>query len=422
MKIIVLGAGVIGVSSAYYLASHGHEVVVIDKNQSSALECSYGNGGQLSYSHITTWASEISFKAILKTLFLQNHYSSINSIDSKTLAWLYKFYLNSFKNKARQNSKNLYSIASYSNQLMDQLLKNEDIEFSFSSKGILHIYRSKTALDIALRDLKNLDISGIRPIEYSAEQVVEFEPNLIKLFDAKKLAGGILFSDDCLGNAYNFTTNLEKICKEKYGVNFIYNTEVKNLLTNFKKITGINTSDQVYNADAYVYALGYQGDSLLSGIKIQTDVYPIKGYSLSTQCSAEYIAPTQAITDIENKIVYSRLGDVFRVAGIAEFGSSKKENKNHLKYIREKMVNSFANYGDISNAIEWSSYRPFRPNSLPLICNVKKYPNLFLNTGHGSLGWTLALASGKILANLIDGNPISQFEFLAQENIEPNAK
>ncbi len=418
MKIIVLGAGVVGVSSAYFLASHGHEVMVIDKNNSSALECTYANGGQLSYSHVTTWASEISFSKFIDAVFNKKNFSSFNSFDSTTISWLYKFYRNSSKSIARQNSLKLYSIASFSRDLMTKLLEHEDIEFSYTNKGILHIYRNQKVMDKALKNLNNLEISGIRPIIYSADQVVEHEPNLIKALDAKKLVGGILFSDDALGNAYSFTTSLEDICKQKYGVKFLYNTEVKNLLTNFKKITGINTGNDVFTADAYVYALGYPGDNLLRGIRVNSNIYPIKGYSLSTKCNAEFIAPSQAITDVENKIVYSRLGDIFRVAGIAEFGGKETINKNHLNYIKDNMIKTFANYGNIETAFEWSGIRPFRPNSLPLVCNVKKYPNLFLNTGHGSLGWTLALGCASILSDIVDNKNNPQFEFLANENIE----
>ena len=417
MKIIVLGAGVIGVSSAYYLASQGHEVVVIDKNKSCGLDCSYANGGQLSYSHITTWASEISFQNFLHTFFSKNSYSSFNRFNLETISWLYKFYKNSNNSIARQNSQKLYKIASYSRYLITKLLDIEDFDFAYTTKGILHIYRNKSTMDKAINNLRKLDISGIRPLIYSADQCVEHEPNLIKALDEKKLAGGILFSDDALGNAYSFTVNLEKICREKYGVKFIYETEVKNLLTNFKKITAINTFHEVFSADAYVYALGYHGDKLLKGININTDIYPIKGYSLTTKCNAEFIAPSQAITDVENKIVYSRLGDIFRVAGIAEFGANAQMNKNHLRYINENMITTFANYGNVETATQWSGIRPFRPNSLPLICNVQKYPNLYLNTGHGSLGWTLALASAKILSDIVDNKLSQEFDFLAHENI-----
>jgi D-amino-acid dehydrogenase len=417
MKIIVLGAGVIGVSSAYYLASLGHEVTVIDKNNSCGLDCSYANGGQLSYSHISTWASEISFGTFLNAFFCKNSYSSFNSINCETLRWLYKFYQNSKASIARKNSQKLFAISNYSRDLMNKLVDQEDINFSYSTNGILHIYRNKLTMDKAINNLRSLDISGIRPIIYTADQCVEHEPNLVKALDSKKLAGGIFFSDDALGNAYSFTVNLEKICREKYGVKFIYGTEIKNLLTNFKKITAINTDKQVFTADAYVYALGFQGDKLLKGIKINSDIYPIKGYSVTTKCSAEFIAPSQAITDVENKVVYSRLGDIFRVAGIAEFGANPQSNKNHLKYINENMVRTFANYGDIQTTSQWSGVRPFRPNSIPLICKVNKYPNLFLNTGHGSLGWTLALGSARILSNIIENKPDSQFDFLADENI-----
>ena len=187
MKIIVLGAGVIGVSSAYYLASQGHEVVVIDKNKSCGLDCSYANGGQLSYSHITTWASEISFQNFLHTFFSKNSYSSFNRFNLETISWLYKFYKNSNNSIARQNSQKLYKIASYSRYLITKLLDIEDFDFAYTTKGILHIYRNKSTMDKAINNLRKLDISGIRPLIYSADQCVEHEPNLIKALDEKKI-------------------------------------------------------------------------------------------------------------------------------------------------------------------------------------------------------------------------------------------
>lgn len=428
MKIIVLGAGVIGVSTAYYLAREGHQVIVIDKNPSSAMECSFANGAQLSYSHTKTWAQDLAISNVVKSFFSHESNISLKNLDSKTLGWFYNFCKNSNSKKALENSKKIYEIAILSSKLMDEILREENelslrsfdngIAFNYSKKGILHFYRNQKKFDSEIVSVQKNNFIGNRPIIMNPQQCVEHEPNLIKLLDQKKLAGGILFTDDASGDAYKFTETLVKICRQKYGVDFKFGVEVKNLLTNHTKITGINTAEEVFTADAYVYAMGYSGEKLLSGIKVNSKIQPIRGYSISTNCSQMFIAPTNSITDAENKIVYSRIGEVFRGAGIIEIGMRNKLDKNHLNFLREQMVASFANCGDVENLVQWSGVRPYRPNSIPLICHISRLQNLYLNTGHGSLGWTLALASGKILNDLILNKLPLSLEFLSQENTE----
>jgi D-amino-acid dehydrogenase len=427
MKIIVLGAGVIGVSTAYYLASQGHKVIVLEKNNEPAHGCSFANGAQLSYSHTKTWAEDLSFSKFVKNTLNPSSFASLKKFDKETIKWLIKFNKNSARKNAVLNSQNLYSIAVYSKDLMKILLEKESQQdsswvdgrnFNYRKNGILHFYRNKVAFDKDIANIQYNLLSGNRPIVFSANQCIEHEANLVKLLDKKQLAGGIYYPDDASADSFLFTKNLAKLCVEKYGVEFHYNVEVKNLLTNYQKITGVNTGDNVYVADAYIYALGAISNKLLSGIKIKTDILPVKGYSLSIKCNEEYIAPTTCLTDIEKRIVYSRIGSVFRVGGIAEFASTdihKNSFSKPIKFLKNNLLSSFSNYGDMDSCIQWSGFRPLRPNSIPLICNSKKYPNLFLNTGHGSLGWTLALASGKIMSDLINNNTNPAFDFLNNE-------
>jgi D-amino-acid dehydrogenase len=231
----------------------------------------------------------------------------------------------------------------------------------------------------------------------------------------------LFFKDDESGDCYKFTQQLEKICKEKYGVKFNFNCDIKNLLTNYKKITGINTSEGVLVADKYIYALGASSISLLKGIGVETKIYPIKGYSLSIKCDDKFIAPNMAMTDNENKIVYSRLGNIFRVAGTVEMsGNNLTINKQNLNFLYENVQKTFADFGDIKNAKEWVGMRPFRPNSIPLIGEINKFSNLIMNSGHGSLGWTNSLASAKIIDDLLAKKPHKDFNFLNKEIHELN--
>ncbi len=422
MKVIVLGSGVIGVTTAYFLARAGHQVLVLDKNRYSALGCSEANGGQLSYSHVETWAAKSSLASILRAAIIPNSFLSLSQFaNKKFIKWFYEFYQNSQPEKSHESSRRLFRLTSYSKEVLSEILSEEkNLKFDYKNEGTLHFYRSQKKFDSAIKDAEFISSIGVKTQILTAEECVRKEPTLIKLFDEKNLAGGIFYEMDGSGNSLLFVRALEKICKEKYGVNFEYETEIKNLLTNYKKITGINTSKGVYVAHKYVYALGAMGDNLLKGIKVETKIYPLKGYSLSIAADEEFIAPRMALTDTENKVVYSRLGKIFRAAGTVEIcGLKPKKNKKNIAFLKSTVCKSFSDFGNINEVNDWSGFRPFRPNSLPLICEVKKYGNLFLNTGHGSLGWTLSAASGKILSGLVSDQKDERFGFL-EEELEDN--
>ncbi len=417
MKVIVLGAGVVGVTTAYFLARCGYQVTVIDKNQGPALGCSYANGAQLSYSHVETWAAKASLLSISTAVILPNSFLSLGNIfDRRFFSWLKKFYQNSPEEIAKENSRNLFHLASFSREALAEIIKEEKIEFNYKKEGILHFFTNQTSFDKAVKETEFHTSLGCRLQILNADQCVEKEPSLIKLFNEKKLTGGIFYEDDAIGDSLMFTQNLAKICRDKYGVNFEFNTEIRNLLTNRKKITGINTDKGVFVGDKYVYSLGAEGDKLLSGIGINSNIYPLKGYSISMTVGEESVAPETGLTDIKNRAVYSRIGNVFRAAGTIEIAKlSTKKNKKNIRFLKNILIQNFSNFGDISQAQEWCGFRPFRPNSLPLVCEVKRYGNLTLNVGHGSLGWTLSSGCAKIVANLFSNNTDNKFSFLEEE-------
>jgi D-amino-acid dehydrogenase len=423
MKVVILGAGVIGVTSAYFLARYGHQVTVIEKDSGPALSSSYANGGQLSYSHIENWAAKAALLSMAKAVISPGWFFSVwNFTDKKYLQFIYQFYKNSVSEISRQNSKNLFAISAYSREVFSEILAAEkELEFDYKKQGILHFYRNLKKFEAAVKEAEFHNSFGCRAHILKAEECLKKEPALIKIFDEKKLAGGIFYEADASGNCFAFVNSLEKICRQKYGVIFKYETEVKNILTNHKKITGINSGKEVFVADKYIYALGAYGNKILNGIGIDPKIYPLKGYSLSVNVDADFIAPKLALSDIENKIVYSRLGAIFRIAGTAEIcGLRSAENKKHLTFLKKTAFSTFSDCGNLSKIKNWSGFRPFRTNSIPLICEVKKYGNLLLNTGHGSLGWTLAAASGKILSDLISGRQNdrqenNKFKFLEDE-------
>ena len=422
MKVIVLGAGVIGVSTAYFLAKSGHEVVVIDKSNNSAEGCSNSNGGQLSYSHIETWSNKNSLISMAKNAFSPSSYLYLNDFSNKKFySWIGEFIKNSSQENSIKNSQNLFKISTLSKSLMLELLSEEPSlqngkSFDLSQKGILHFYRNKKTFEKEIKQIEKFNFTAGDVEILSIEDCLKKEPNLTKLSDEKNLAGGIFFKGDASGDCHKFTQQIEKICKEKYDVKFIFDCDIKNLLTNYKKITGINTSNGVLVADKYIYALGASSLSLLEGIGIETKIYPIKGYSLSIKCDENFIAPNMTMTDNENKIVYSRLGNIFRVAGTIEMsGNNLTLNKKNLNFLYNNVQKTFADFGDIKTAKEWVGMRPFRPNSIPLIGDFHKFPNLLINSGHGSLGWTNSLASAKIIDDLLAKKPNKDFNFLNKE-------
>jgi len=337
---------------------------------------------------------------------------------------MWQFYKNSKPAKARSNSEKLFELANLSKATLGKILTEEsDIKFDYKNSGILHFYRDKKKFDAAVREAQFYGELGHNPKILSAEDCVKKEPTLVKLLDEQKLAGGIFYENDASGNCAAFVRALEKICREKYGVVFEYNTEVRNLFTNYKKITGIHTNKSVFTADKYVYALGASGSRLLAGVGINDEVYPLKGYSLSINTNEEFVAPSMALTDPENRIVYSRQGKIFRAAGTLELcGLKPTQNKKNLDFLKNTIRATFSDFGNINEVEEWSGFRPFRPNSLPLICEVKKYGNLLVNSGHGSLGWTLSAASGKILSDIIAGKKDQKFSFLEEEEKKIYAK
>ncbi len=417
MKVIVLGAGVIGVTTAYFLARSGYEVTVIDKNWSVGMGCSRSNGGQLSYSHIETWAAKASFSAIVKAAFTPSSFLSMpNFFERDFLTWLYKFYQNSAEQKAKNNSKKLFSLSSFSKEALAEIIKEENIEFNYKKSGILHFFTNKKSFESALKEADFVGSLGCKVQILNPDECVAKEPTLIKILTNKNLIGGIFYPEDASGNCFLFTQNLAKICRDKYGVKFEFSTEIKNLLTNHEKITGINTSNGVFVADKYIYSLGAEGNKLLRGIKIDSQIYPLKGYSISVKTNDEFSAPNIALTDNKKRIVYSRIGNIFRAAGTLEIaGLKQKKKKSHINFLKKAAMESFASFGNPKQIEEWFGFRPFRPNSIPLVCEVKKYGNLLLNTGHGSLGWTLSCGCAKILSEIFSKNPDPKFSFLEEE-------
>ena len=416
MKVIILGSGISGITTAYYLAKAGYEVTVLEKNSDSGMACSYANGGQLSFSHAEPWNSKNSLQFMLKSILGGKSFISFSDLKNKEfLNWALKFIINSRSSKSKDISEKILRIGSYSKDNLAMILKEEKIDFHYKNDGILHFYRKQKSFIKAIKQAKFQESLGCDIDVLNAEECVKKEPTLIKLFDEKKLAGGIFFKNDASGDPALFIKAIEWICKNRYNVNFEYNTEIKNIFTNYKKITGINTDKGVFTGNCYVSTLGSYGNDLLKGVGIDLNILPIKGYSLSIPTNELFLSPNISLTDSENKIVYSKLGNVFRAAGTIELSEVDIDSQKNINFLKNTVISTYSDFGDINNAKEWNGFRPYRPDCLPVVCRSRKYGNLYINAGHGSLGWTMSFATSKIISDIITKQDVaSEFYFFEE--------
>ncbi len=402
MKIIILGAGVIGVTTAYYLNKLGHDVTVIERNEKCASECSFANGGQLSYSHAEPWATPASLRKIPKWLLDKNSPLVFHpSLDPFMWKWALKF-LGRCTNKHKEEATiHTLRLALHSKNCLAELLSDTLLDFSYLEKGTLHTFRNAESLNANIAQAEFQKKLGCEyQILHSRADCEKIEPAL--QYAPAEIIGGIYFPMDATGNVHQFSTNLTLFLQSK-GVQFIYGQKIQKILLENDKVTDIITDNGKYSADAFVMSLGASSRLLLKDININVPIYPMKGYSISIDIKNHSKTPVIGITDQHNKIVYSKLGNILRVAGTAEFnGYNDSVSKTRIDTMKKMVGELFPESGDIDTVTQWACLRPSTPEGTPIIGKTK-YPNLYLNTGHGTLGWTLACGSASIVANIISG-------------------
>ena len=408
MRCIVLGAGVVGVTSAWYLAKAGHEVTVIERQSLAGMETSFANGGQISVCHAEPWASPKAPWKILQWLGEEDAPLLFRlKLDWSQWRWGLRFLQECAPVRARQNLQNLVRLGLYSRSQLQQLRADTGIQYDELSRGILHYYTDHAEFSAAISAAAMMRESGLERMVKTPEQCVQIEPALRHA--RRPIVGGTYTESDESGDAMKFTQALALKCMEA-GVVFRYETQVDQLLCAGDEIHGVvvrcanegGFRTETLDAEAYVVCMGSYSSLLLRGLGLPLDVYPAKGYSATIPVREGDCAPSVALTDDGCKLVFSRLGDRLRVAGTAEMnGYNLDLNPVRCQALIQRTREIFPHAGDFSAAEFWTGLRPSTPSNLPRIGAVPGKKKLWLNTGHGTLGWTEACGSGKVLADLL---------------------
>ena len=401
MKVIVLGSGVIGTSVAYYLAKSGHEVEVIDRQTGPAMETSFANAGEVSPGYSSPWAGPgVPIKAIKWLMMRHSPLVIAPVLDPNMWRWGLSMLANCTEKAYAINKSRMVPIAEYSRDCLKELRAETGIAYDDRAQGTLQLFRTQAQLDGIAKDVEVLQDYKVPFEVLDRAGFVKVEPAL-KLTQ-EKFVGALLLPGDETGDCFKFTNRLADM-SEALGVKFRYNTSVDGIEISGNKVTGVRTSAGTLTADHYFVAMGSFTPLLLKPIGIHIPVYPVKGYSITAPITDANFAPESTIMDESHKVAVTRLGDRIRVGGTAELAGfdmtlreSRRETLNHV------LTDLFPKGGDVSKATFWCGLRPMTPDGTPII-GATPYANMMLATGHGTLGWTMAAGTGRVIDDLISG-------------------
>ncbi len=401
MRIVVLGGGVVGVTTAYQLQKDGHEVVVIDRNSEVASETSWGNAGMIAPGHSFVWSSPKAPMTLLKSLFLKDQALRFKlSTDPQLYTWSLRFLLECTAAKAKRNTLLKHRLAAYSQAILREVVADEDINYDRNDRGIVYFHRSQQALDKGVEHMKLLQSDGQVIEVLDRDGVIALEPSLASAKD--KIAGGIYCPTDETGDSAKFTRGLAAKVIARGGT-IRTGTTITAIETSGDGVAQVITDKGAIKGDAYVLALGTHSPGIARKIGIGLPIYPIKGYSLTIPVGNRPMPPTIASVDEHNLVAISSFGDRIRVTATAEFAgydtSHKPADFAFMKRVTEELYPEGADY---DRAEMWAGLRPMTPTNLPFF-GRKRFRNLYLNTGHGHIGWTMSHGSARITADLIAG-------------------
>ena len=402
MKILVLGGGVIGVTVAFYLAEDGHEVTVIDRNARAASETSYGNAGLVSPGDSYSWASPFAPVTFIKSLYRSDLGIKVNpSLDPQFLAWAWRFLLQCTPLRTRINTLRKLRIALYSKQCLNELVAQTGISYDAQTKGIVYFFRTQQSLDRGTGHMRLLADHGLVVEVVGRDRLAALEPGLAAVKD--RLAGAIYSPMDQTGDSCLFTRNLAAWCEKNARVRFLYGTTIKGLDALGGRVRAVVTDRGPLGADAFVIAMGADTPLLTRRIGIDIPIYPVKGYSVTVPIRSGAMGPTLGGVDEDRLIAYSRLGDRLRLARRAEFAGYDRSHKpRDFTALFSALDELFPGCTVPGKAEHWAGLRPMTPSSVPILGQASR-KNLYLDCGHGHVGWTMACGSGRLVADIISG-------------------
>jgi len=400
MKVAVLGSGVIGVTSAYYLAKAGHEVTVVDRQQGPGLETSFANAGEISPGYASPWAAPGVPQKAIKWLLMKHAPLVLRPrLDPDMPIWLGQMLRNCTSVRYAVNKRRMVRLAEYSRDKLIELRAATGIRYDDRQAGTLQVFRFEKQLEGIGKDIEVLRQDGVPFEVLDVAGCVAAEPALGAVRD--KIAGGLRLPGDETGDCFKFTTTLAGLA-EGLGARFRYGVTIQAIRAAGGRIASVDTDQGPVTADVYVVALGSHAPQLLKPLGIRLPVYPVKGYSLTIPIIDASRAPESTVMDETFKIAITRLGDRIRVGGMAEISAFSTDLPDKRRATLEMSVSDLFPGGDLAKASFWSGLRPMTPDGTPVIGRAG-FENLFLNTGHGTLGWTMACGSGRVLADLIGG-------------------
>ncbi|MDA8481620.1 D-amino acid dehydrogenase [Pseudomonas resinovorans] len=399
MRVMVLGSGVIGTTSAYYLAQAGFEVVVVDRQNAVAMETSFANAGQVSPGYASPWAAPgVPLKAV-KWMLQQHAPLAIRTTsDIDQYLWMTQMLRNCTAARYAVNKERMVRLSEYSRDCLDELRAETGISYEGRALGTTQLFRTQAQVDAAAKDIAVLEASGVPYELLDRDGIARVEPALANV--KHKLAGALRLPNDQTGDCQMFTTRLAEMA-EKLGVEFRFGQNIERLDFAGDRINGVWINGKLETADRYVLALGSYTPQMLKPLGIKAPVYPLKGYSLTVPITNPAMAPTSTILDETYKVAITRFDKRIRVGGMAEItGFNLDLNPARRDTLEMITADLYPEGGDLSQASFWTGLRPATPDGTPIV-GATPFHNLFLNTGHGTLGWTMACGSGRLLADLM---------------------
>lgn len=400
MRVLIVGSGVIGVTSAWYLARAGHEVTVLDRQPGPALETSYANAGEVSPGYSSPWAGPgVPLKAIKWLLMKHGPLAIRPGFDPAMWSWVLQMLANCTSRRYAVNKARMVPIAEYSRDCLRELRATTGIEYDERSQGTLQLFRTQKQLDGIVGDVEVLKQFGVDYTVLAPSGCVAAEPALARV--TEKFVGGLRLPGDETGDCRIFTEKLAALASA--AVDFRFDVSVEGIVQENGRVSGVLTSDGLLPADAVVVAAGSHSPRLLAPVGIRVPVYPVKGYSLTFHVIDEAAAPVSTVMDETYKIAITRLGNRIRVGGTAEIsGFDPSLPHSRRAPLEHSVTDLFQGAGNAADASFWCGLRPMTPDGPPVV-GATSVPGLYVNTGHGTLGWTMACGSGRVLADIISG-------------------